>query len=109
MSGSVYTPDCWTFVRITEKSTGNTHDRVLCSWVGGFARGDSWKLSSGNMKVIDKGDHWEVPQHSGSTYILAKTAERMSMMMGNVLHSLQKTDEALVAIEIITVEQAISQ
>lgn len=84
MQGYTETPDSWKFVRITpDDSSLAPHDRVLCSWYGGFAGSDSWKLSSGNESVIDHGDYLEVPQHSGTVYHLYKTAERMSgMMMG---------------------------
>lgn len=84
------TPDSWKFVKITNVETGESHDRVLCSWYGGFAGSDSWKLSSGNEKIIDHGKYLEVPQHSGTVYILYKAAERMSGLMAGKLSYWQK-------------------
>lgn len=84
------TPDSWKFVKITNVETGETHDRVLCSWYGGFAGSDSWKLSSGNEEIIDRGNHLEVPQYSGTVYILYKAAERMSGLMACNLNHWQR-------------------
>lgn len=85
MQGITETPDCWKFVRIIPNDPAlPPHDRVLCSWYGGFTGSDCWKLSSGNENVIDRGDYLEVPQHSGTVYHLYKAAERMSGMMMNI-------------------------
>lgn len=87
MEGMTECPDSWKFIKVTNLETGETHDRILCSWYGGYLGGDSWKISSGNMEVIDHGDRLEVPQHSGTVYHLRKKSEKMSGMMANVLHS----------------------
>lgn len=84
------TPDSWKFVKITNMETGETHDRVLCSWYGGFAGSDYWKLSSGNQEVIDRGKYLEVPQASGTVYILYKEAQHMSGLMGGIYHKFQQ-------------------
>jgi len=99
MSHPDYTPDCWKIVEMTNVATGETHKRILCSWYGGYLDGGSWKLSSGNMSVEDHGDHWIVPQHSGSVYQLYKTRERISGMMQNVFNSFERKPQDVVKME----------
>lgn len=85
MQGMIETPDCWKFVKVVpDDPTIPPHDRVLCSWYGGYLGSDYWKLSSGNLEVIDCGKYLEVPQQSGTLYRLYKNCERMSGMMMNI-------------------------
>jgi hypothetical protein len=85
MDGMTETPDCWKFVKVVpHDSTIPSHNRVLCSWYGGYLGGDCWRLSSGNKEVIDRGDYLEVPQHSGTLYRLYKNREKMSGYMQNI-------------------------
>ena len=71
---STYSPDRWVLVEITSKEHA-TIQKILAGWYGGFAGSDSWKLSSGNVNFIDKGDYYESLQESGSTYKLYKASE----------------------------------
>jgi len=89
-------PDCWKIVELTNVQTGESHKRVLCSWLGGYLDGGSWKLSSGNMSVEDHGDHYIVPQHSGSVYKLYKTRERVSGLMENFFNSFERKPQDVV-------------
>ena len=95
MQGMIETPDCWKFVKVVpDDSTIPTHSRVLCSWYGGYLGGDCWKLSSGNLEVIDHGDYLEVPQHSGTLYRLYKNREKMSSYMERIYNMAnQKADD----------------
>jgi hypothetical protein len=86
---STYTPDRWVLVEL-KTADGERIHKVLASWYGGFASGDSWKLSSGTDKIIDHGDHYELPQCSGSTYILHKGAYGMSGYTSSVLAGFEK-------------------
>lgn len=99
------TPDCWKFVKVTDLETGEAHDRVLCSWYGGFAGSDYWKLSSGNQEVIDRGEYLEVPQASGTVYHLYKGAERMSSLMFGIYNSLG-SENTKVKLEMFDYESA---
>lgn len=84
MSKIIEIPDCWKFVKVVSKDiTKEPHNRVLCSWYGGYSGIDHWKLSSGNLTVIDHGEYLEVPQHSGTVYHLYKNRENMSGVMQN--------------------------
>jgi len=94
-----YTPDCWKIVELTNTATGESHKRVLCSWYGGYLGGDSWKLSSGNLETEDHGDHWVVPQHSGSVYQLYKNREKISGMMQNVFYTFENDKSDTLHIE----------
>lgn len=84
MSDREYAPDKWVIVEIKRKD-GDTHRRVLGSWYGGFARGDSWRMSSGITEVIDEGDCYKVLNESGSTYYCVKGCEGMSAYSMGVL------------------------
>jgi len=79
-----YTPDRWVMVEATS-SKGESVRKILASWYGGFANGDSWKLSSGIVDAIDHGDHIEFPQHSGSVYFCGKGNYGMSMYTNSIL------------------------
>jgi hypothetical protein len=76
----IYTPDCWELLRVTT-TDGEVINKVIAGWYGGFAGSNSWKISSGIETVIDRDDHFEMPQSSGSTYILYKESRRMSSLM----------------------------
>jgi hypothetical protein len=86
---SDYTPDRWMIVRITGKNHP-TIDKVVGSWYGGFGGSDSWRMSSGIMKVVPQDDHYEVHNYSGSIYKLFKGAEGSSMHTGYVFKNMAK-------------------
>lgn len=86
---SDYCPDRWVIVRITSK-THETIDKILGSWYGGYAGSDSWRFSSGVTKVVEHDDHYEVHNHSGSIYELAKGAEGMSAYTASVFNNMAK-------------------
>lgn len=88
------TPDCWVFVKVRGPNTEGV-TRILCSWYGGFAGSDYWKLSSGNVKTTDRGEFLEILQHSGTVYRLYKGSQRMSGLMSNILHNLNSREENL--------------
>ena len=71
---NTYSPDRWVLVGIASKEHA-TIQKILAGWYGGFAVSDSWKLSSGNVNFIDKGEYYESLQESGSTYKLYKASE----------------------------------
>lgn len=83
---STYTPDCWEILRVT-RNDGDVIDKVIAGWYGGFAGSNSWKISSGIESVIEHDDHYEMPQSSGSTYLLGKGTRRMSGLMMSIYSS----------------------
>lgn len=92
---SEYTPDCWVIVEFSGTKVPKTYRRILAGWYGGYAGSNSWKLSSGIEDMIDRGDHWEIPNHSGSVYHCYKAVERFSMLTGGIFatYSKDNTDE----------------
>ena len=86
---NTYTPDRWVIVEMNSAKHGKIR-KVLASWYGGYGGSDSWKLSSGNLEMIDKGDFYEIPQESGSTYKCYKQAAGMSNYTSGILYSWQK-------------------
>ena len=90
----VYYPDYWVIV-----DTGECK-KVFASWLGGYAQGASWKLSSGTKEIEDGGFCWILPQESGSVYQLHKDTEGVSGWCADVLASFI---ERLPVIKIITI------
>ena len=64
----IYRPHIWVIVEIKSPTTEPVQ-KVLGSWYGGFAYGDSWKLSSGNKSISTTEEGFVIPQESGSIYI----------------------------------------
>lgn len=89
MSTRKYAPDKWVIVEI-KNDKGESHRRVLGSWYGGFAKGDSWRMSSGITEVLDEGDSYKILNESGSTYHCVKGCEGMSAYTMGILASYQK-------------------
>jgi len=96
-----YTPDRWVIVEI--KSKNLTLRRVLGGWYGGFAIGDYWRMSSGITEVNDKGDYYEIANHSGSIYTCYKNAEGMSTYMSQIYKGYQKQTDDNISIELVKI------
>jgi hypothetical protein len=79
---SVYHPDVWVVLEFDYK--GDVIRKILAGWYGGYANGDSWKLSSGITKTNEFEDRYEFENHSGSLYVCPKLAERMSGYTGQM-------------------------
>ena len=73
----VYTPDTWVILLFDFPDYGKIH-KVFAGWYGGYAKGDSWKLSSGIKTFVSEGDFYSSLQESGSTYNLCKQFEKLS-------------------------------
>jgi hypothetical protein len=74
---SDYTPDKWQIVSLVHD--GERTDKVFGSWYGGYLGSDSWKLSSGIVKVEEHDKYYDVHNVSGSIYRCYKDCEGMSM------------------------------
>lgn len=86
---SEYSPDLWTVVSLID-ADGERTDKIFGSWYGGWARSDSWKLSSGITKVVELENQYEVHNVSGSIYRCYKGNEGMSSYANSVLNSFIK-------------------
>ena len=108
LMGREYTPDRWRIVEITPKDICNPpYFRILASWYGGFVGSDSWKLSSGITEVKDKDTYWEVPNYSGSVYILYKNRKGMSSLGSSVLARYKSDAEDLMTINECEIEDVL--
>lgn len=83
--GNRYNPDAWVLVKITDPKSGEQHVRVCAGWSGGYLDGDSWKLSSGVVKVEQtNSDYYDFHNHSGSVYHCHKKSEGLRMCNGGI-------------------------
>lgn len=82
---TTYTPDAWVVLKIASPKTGETINKVFAGWRGGYITGDSWKLNSGNERVVEHSDHFEFYGYSGSVYKCFKSRYGMTGYMGSVL------------------------
>ncbi len=64
---SEYVPDRWVIIKIKPPESEAWY-RVFAGWYGGFANGDSWKMSSGITKAYDRGNYYDIHNTSGSIY-----------------------------------------
>ena len=85
---SVYTPDRWVIVRITQENDEVIH-KVLAGWSGGYLDGDSWQLNSGIKEVRDLGNEYQFIGYSGSIYRCHKSGEGMNIIMMSALGRFQ--------------------
>ena len=99
---STYNPDKWVMVKFNVR--GKVIYKILASWYGGFARGDSWKLNSGVTKIEEDGQLYRFHGSSGSVYQCHKATYGMSAYTMGVLASFQKqVDETEdVTLELLT-------
>ena len=72
-----YEPDTWVILLFDYPDYGKVH-KVFAGWYGGYAQGDSWKLSSGIKTFVNEGKFYSSLQESGSTYNLYRQYERLS-------------------------------
>lgn len=88
-----YNPDRWVMLKFNHE--GELIYKILGSWYGGYAKGDSWKLNSGITKIEEDGQTYLFYGSSGSVYRCHKSAYGMSGYTSGVYASMQKTvDEA---------------
>jgi hypothetical protein len=84
-----YEPDYWVIVEIRGPETPASH-RILAGWHGGYVTGDSWRISSGIVKITDCDTHYEVINHSGSVYTCHKNCEGFNYYMQSVYQQQKK-------------------
>ena len=94
------TPDSWVIVEI--KFEGKQFQKILSGWSGGYAYGDSWRMSSRiseiNIKVNQ--DFFTVDTESGSRYTLFKSRQGLRMSNSGIYNELK--EQYGDAVEIIT-------
>jgi hypothetical protein len=85
----MYIPDRWIVIKLTDKETGNSHNRVFAGWYGGYGGSDSWQMNSGIASVEVTEDYFDFAGESGSLYRCYKSQYGMSGYMASVLCSFQ--------------------
>ena len=85
---SEYTPDCWVVIEVDYE--GVKTQKILSSWYGGWARSNSWRLSSGITEVEELEDSYIIRNESGSVYTCYKRRYGMSSYTARILEDFKK-------------------
>lgn len=83
-----YNPDRWVMLKFNYH--GEVIYKILGSWYGGYANGDSWKLNSGVTKIEEDGQTYLFHGSSGSVYRCHKNAYGMNGYTSGVYASFKK-------------------
>ena len=74
---TTYRPDKWVIVEVTTPE--GSFKKILSSWRGGFADGDSWRLSSNIENITEEQQYFEFETVTGSIYNCFKDNIGMSL------------------------------
>ena len=106
---SQYNPDVWVIVELSGTKVESRYHRVLAGWYGGYGGGDSWKMSSGITRIVDKDKFWEIHNSSGSIYNCHKEIERFSGYTQNVYQIYYGENTDKVSINHVSLESVLDQ
>lgn len=84
---SINSPDYWQVIRISSPEEGPIY-KVFATWVGGYTKGESWKLNSGITEVrFVEPPYIEFVGWSGSVYNVVNddSCYRTTAYSGSVL------------------------
>ena len=90
---SEYTPDKWVMLKLSYD--GEVIYKILATWYGGFANGDSWKLNSGITKIEEDGQTYLFHGSSGSVYRCHKNSYGMNGYTAGVLANFRNELDAI--------------
>ena len=99
---SSYSPDKWVIVKIEHPEHG-VHHKILGGWSGGYIDGDSWKLSSGLVKIEEEGDFYLMHNHSGSIYKCHKKAVGMNVISASIYSQMKGQSEEIEGSSVTTI------
>jgi hypothetical protein len=85
------TPDKWVVVKIS--SAEGMIYKVLGSWYGGFAYGNSWRMNSGICKVEQQDGDYLFHGYSGSCYRTHPNNYGMHLESSGILKQLQQSPD----------------
>jgi hypothetical protein len=104
MEMSEYNPDKWVMLKFNYR--GEIIYKILASWYGGYARGDSWKLNSGVTKIEEEGQLYRFHGTSGSVYQCHKATYGMSAYSMGILANFQEQVKEMdnVTLELLTAD-----
>ena len=86
---SIYTPDKWVVVKLTNKQY-EVHYRIFACWYGGWSGADSWQMNSGITKANLVDDFYEFSGTSGSLYMCHNNVYGTSLYGHGVLTNMIK-------------------
>lgn len=83
-------PDCWVIIEV--KTPAGQFQKILSGWSGGYAYGDSWRMSSPvkRLKVKVNQDYFTVDTESGSFYTLWKSRQGLRMSNAGIYNELKE-------------------
>jgi hypothetical protein len=99
---NTYNPDKWVVVEI--KSLDKSIFKVLGSWYGGYAGGDSWRMSSSITSVAKTETGYEFYNTTGSVYYCHDKAYGMSGYTAGIYASYEKLNNDKISISILDQE-----
>ena len=88
---SEYIPDKWVVIKIIH--TTETLYKVLGSWSGGYAQGDSWRMNSGIVQSTKEDGTTTFYGASGSNYVCNDFGYGVNGLSSDVLDRLLKQAE----------------
>lgn len=92
-------PDKWVIVEVL--SDNERYFKVLATWYGGFANGDSWKLSSNIQNQVFEDDYWNFYTESGNHYKCHKDTYGMGSYTHQVFSTWKDTAPETVQLTIM--------
>jgi len=101
---TLYNPDRWIVIEVRENENESIR-KVFAGWIGGYLGSDTWKLSSGVIKVNEDDKAFEFINVSGSVYRCHKHAYGMTGWMYRMFESWQKSLVDLQDASIVIVEE----
>jgi len=85
-----YTPDNWVVLKLQEDNSEIIY-KILCGWSGGYTTGDSWKINSGIVRIVETKDYYLVHGYSGSVYECNKNSEVLRMNCAFIYNSIKQS------------------
>jgi len=83
-------PDAWVIIEV--KTPAGQFQKILAGWSGGYAYGDSWRMSSPVKELdIKVGENcFTVDTESGSRYTLFKSRQGLRMCNAGIYNELKE-------------------
>jgi hypothetical protein len=85
---SKYQPDWWVLLKLTYED--ETFYKVLGSWSGSMLYGNSWRLNSRVVSVVDDKDYYYFVSQSDSVYSCHKDFEGLTTTTYGVYNQLKE-------------------
>jgi hypothetical protein len=87
---TVYVPDRWLVVEVTNAETNKAVKKVLAAWYGTFAGDEHWQLNSGIKLAKECNDRFEFHSYSGNLYVCYKSLYGVTSLSNGILKHWQR-------------------